>query len=76
MPRSTRSGACLSGHCTFVPSHPRCQAGAEDVTSAGRVYERRFILHEPVIEEHAAAEYDGKGWLTVVLRKRSATLGE
>ena len=37
-----------------------------------RLYERRFILHEPVIEEHAAAEYDRAGWLTVVLRKQSA----
>jgi len=37
-----------------------------------RFYERRFILHEPVIEERATAEYDRAGWLTVVLRKQSA----
>ena len=48
---------------------------ARDVAGDGRVYERRFVLHEPVIEEHAAAEY-AKGWLTVVLRKRSAAPGE
>src|SRR5947209_2575274 len=37
-----------------------------------RLYERRFILHEPVTEERATAEYDRAGWLTVVLRKQSA----
>jgi len=44
---------------------------ARDAAGGNRVYERRFIMHEPVVEEHAAAQYDGTAWLTVVLRKQS-----
>ena len=44
---------------------------AHDAAGGNHVYERRFVVHEPVVEEHAAAEYDGAGWLTLVLRKQS-----
>ena len=42
---------------------------ARDARSGEPVYERRLRVREPVMEEDAAAEYDGK-WLTVVLRKQ------
>jgi len=42
---------------------------ARDAASGERIYERRFHLHEPVVEEHATAEYE-RGRLTVVLHKR------
>jgi len=44
---------------------------ARDVAGGDHVYERRFVVHEPVIEEHAAAEYDSEGRLTIVLRKQA-----
>ena len=49
---------------------------ARDAAGGDRVYERRFVVHQPVIEEQAAAEYDGAEWLTVVLRKQSPAPAE
>jgi len=42
---------------------------ARDAATGERAYQRRLTLHQPVIEERAAAEYDGGKWLTIVLRK-------
>ena len=42
---------------------------ARDAASGERVYERKFRVHEPLVEEQATADYhDGR--LIVVLRKR------